>query len=41
MNWSKFLYDIGIISIELDYSMNLPEIIKERFIKDILKNKGY
>ena len=41
INWSKFFYDIGFTSIDVDYSLNLPEFFKGIVIKDNLINKEY
>ena len=41
INWSNFFYDIGFISIDSNYQLNLIEFFKEVLIIDHIKNKGY
>ena len=39
-NWSEFVYDIGFISIDSNYQLNLIEFFKQILIIDKIKIKA-
>ena len=39
IHWSKIYFDLVYTSIDFDYSLNLPEFLRETFIIDILEKE--